>query len=177
MKKFRMLWIMLVSLKRNTWDDYPSNKNVTNNKPTQEIVENMKTAGCKQITFHTDPATSISAVFVIESFVDKRNKQGKLKLTSIVGGTRFVHHDMDIALQDTLKLAMSRKATILRVKEQQFQLVKNFNYAFFSVYFYFHTILQNFSCYFCTHNTWLLHFTSYNCCMTQHPSSIRDETS
>jgi leucine dehydrogenase len=78
-------------------------------KSAKGIFQIMKEAGCRQITFHHNPATDMSAILVVDSI------QGK----SASGGTRFAHQDADIALQDALKLsrAMTRKTKVLGIRE------------------------------------------------------------
>ena len=92
-----------------------SGKNTAKN-----VFELMEKENCRQITFHYNPKTKLKLIWVIDSIPEKRDKYGKLnKEVSASGGTRFAHKDLDIALQDALKLAraMTRKANVLGVKE------------------------------------------------------------
>lgn len=85
-----------------------------------EIFEIMKDESCREVTFHYNPKTKLQLIWVIDSIPEKRDKTGKLtQEVSASGGTRFAHHDADVALQDALKLAraMTRKANVLGVKE------------------------------------------------------------
>ena len=78
----------------------------------KSIIELMKKEKCRQITFHYNPDTDMSAVFVIDS-VPKENSN------SVSGGTRFAHRDEDEALKDCIKLsrAMTRKRNVLGVND------------------------------------------------------------
>lgn len=77
----------------------------------KSILELMKKEKCRQITFHYNPHTDMSAILVIDS----PPKNGSV----VSGGTRFAHNDADVALHDALKLAraMTRKSNVLGVDD------------------------------------------------------------
>ena len=78
----------------------------------KSIIELMKKEKCRQITFHFNPDTEMSAIFVIDS-VPKENS------LVVSGGTRFAHTDEVVALNDCIKLAraMTRKSNVLNVND------------------------------------------------------------
>jgi len=78
----------------------------------KSIIELMKKEKCRQITFHLNPDTGMSAIFVIDS-VPKDSS------SVVSGGTRFAHTDGDLALDDCIKLAraMTRKSNVLGVND------------------------------------------------------------
>lgn len=80
--------------------------------PAKQIIELMKKEQCRQITFHHNPDTEMSAIFVIDSIP----KNGS---SVVSGGTRFAHTDEDVALNDCIKLAraMTRKSNVLEVND------------------------------------------------------------
>ncbi|PIZ51088.1 hypothetical protein COY27_04810 [Candidatus Woesearchaeota archaeon CG_4_10_14_0_2_um_filter_33_13] len=78
----------------------------------KSIIELMKKEKCRQITFHLNPDTGMSAIFVIDS-VPKDSS------SVVSGGTRFAHIDEDETLKDCIKLAraMTRKSNVLGVND------------------------------------------------------------
>ena len=78
----------------------------------KSIIKVMKKEKCRQITFHLNPDTGMSAIFVIDS-VPKDSS------SVVSGGTRFAHTDGDLALDDCIKLAraMTRKSNVLGVND------------------------------------------------------------
>lgn len=89
-------------------------------KPANEIFKLMEKQECRQIVFNRDPSTGMSAILVVDSIPNKRDKNGKLKNNvSVSGGTRFAHKNPDDALNDALRLskAMTRKCQVLGINE------------------------------------------------------------
>lgn len=87
----------------------------------KSIIELMKKDKCRQITFHHNPDTDMSAILVIDSIhsIGSHYKNDSINNFIVSGGTRFAHNDADAALQDALRLAraMTRKCNVLGVND------------------------------------------------------------
>lgn len=81
-------------------------------KIAKSILELMKKEKCRQITFHHNPDTEMSAIFVIDSIPKNAS-------SVVSGGTRFAHMNEDVALRDCIRLAraMTRKSNVLNVND------------------------------------------------------------